>query len=124
MKKQKKTIIKSMLTETNTDEWSHKRVIGVFGAFILMILMVACSIFDLKEPPTSLVSAVEMIVIGCVFGTAAEKFANYRRNINFYNKTNQQEQQYSDQYTPEYYSQQPYQNNSQNNSKNIEENEN
>jgi uncharacterized membrane protein YeaQ/YmgE (transglycosylase-associated protein family) len=123
MKKQKKTILKSMLTETNTDEWSHKRVIGVFGAFILIILMAACSIFDLKEPPTSLVSAVEMIVIGCIFGTAAEKFANYRRNINFYNNQ-QQEQQYSDQYTPEYYSQQPYQNNSQNNSKNIEENEN
>lgn len=114
----KKSIIKSIFSETNTDEWSHKRVIGVVGALSLIFLMIACSIWDLTPPPATLVGAVEMLSIACVAGTAIEKFSNYRKNIH------PNQQQFSDQLPTGQFEQQEFKNNYPKTSQNIEENEN
>ena len=58
------------------DEVSSKRVIGVGGALVLFVTLVANS-FSPKDvaPSKELVEAVEYITIAMFFGTAIEKFA-------------------------------------------------
>lgn len=69
-------MIKSILSEPDSDEYSYKRVIGVFGAFSLIIDLLFCSFFRWALPPPQfLAETVSYIVIFCLFGSAGEKVA-------------------------------------------------
>ena len=77
----KRTIVKSMLCEPNSNEWSSKRILGTIGTLSLIVNMFLCSIKGYAAPPDSIVSAIEFITIACMFGVASEKFANLRNAI-------------------------------------------
>lgn len=77
----KRTIVKSMLTEPNSGEWSSKRILGTIGTLSLIVIMFLCSIKGYPAPPDSIVSAIEFISIACIFGVASEKFAALRAAI-------------------------------------------
>lgn len=77
----KKSILKSILSEPDSDEYSYKRVIGVFGAFSLIIDMLLCSFFRWAvAPPQFLAETVSYIIIVCLFGSVGEKVAQMIAN--------------------------------------------
>mgnify|MGYP003654606818 FL=1 len=61
----------------NKNEFSHKRFVGVIGAFVLFGTMVYNNIHPQSiSPDAELIQAVEFVVIACIGSTAIEKFAN------------------------------------------------
>ena len=77
----KKSVIKSILSEPDSDEYSYKRVIGVTGAFALIIDMLMCSFFRWAiAPPQFLAEIVSYIIIVCLFGSVGEKVAQMIAN--------------------------------------------
>tara|TARA_B110000503_G_scaffold78349_1_gene120437 strand:- start:482 stop:709 length:228 start_codon:yes stop_codon:yes gene_type:complete len=61
----------------NKNEFSHKRFVGVVGAFVLFGTMVYNNIHPQSiSPDAELIQAVEYVVIACIGSTAIEKFAN------------------------------------------------
>jgi len=58
------------------NEYSHKRFIGIIGAFVLFGTMVYNNIYPKSiSPDAELIQAVEFVVITCIGSTAIEKFA-------------------------------------------------
>ena len=69
-----KTFFKQMLSEAS-GVISSKRVIGFLGFMALAITMICNSFTTLDiAPAPELVSAVEYITIGALFGTSLDKF--------------------------------------------------
>jgi hypothetical protein len=59
------------------NEYSHKRFIGIVGAFVLFSTMVYNNMYPKDNPSSAeLIQAVEYVVIACIGSTAIEKFAN------------------------------------------------
>lgn len=59
------------------NEFSHKRFVGVIGAFVLFGTMVYNNIHPQSiSPDAELIHAVEFVVIACIGSTAIEKFAS------------------------------------------------
>jgi hypothetical protein len=60
----------------NKNEFSHKRFVGVIGAFVLFGTMVYNNMYPKSiTPDAELIQAVEYVVIACIGSTAIEKFA-------------------------------------------------
>jgi uncharacterized membrane protein AbrB (regulator of aidB expression) len=69
-----KTFFKQMLSEAS-GVISSKRVIGFLGFMALAVTMICNSFTTLDiAPAPELVSAVEYITIGALFGTSLDKF--------------------------------------------------
>jgi|TARA_R110000822_G_scaffold301530_1_gene425404 hypothetical protein len=67
------SFFKSMLSEAE-GVISSKRVIGFLGFLVLAVTMILNSFTDISVAPSSdLVSAVEFITIGALFGTSLDK---------------------------------------------------
>ena len=67
------SFFKSMLSEAE-GVISSKRVIGFLGFLVLVVTMILNSFTDISVAPSSdLVSAVEFITIGALFGTSLDK---------------------------------------------------
>ena len=67
------SFFKSMLSEAE-GVISSKRVIGFLGFLVLAVTMILNSFIDISVAPSSdLVSAVEFITIGALFGTSLDK---------------------------------------------------
>lgn len=67
------SFFKSMLSEAE-GVISSKRVIGFLGFLVLAVTMIINSFTDISVAPSSdLVSAVEFITIGALFGTSLDK---------------------------------------------------
>ena len=61
----------------NKNEFSHKRFVGVIGAFVLFGTMIYNNVNPQTiSPDAKLIEAVEFVVIACIGSTAIEKFAN------------------------------------------------
>lgn len=78
---------KSLLSDPHTKDWSIKRVIAFIVTIVLCIDLFMCSQKVAINPPASLISALEFIVITCIAGSAAEKFAPLRAAIGNISKT-------------------------------------
>ena len=69
-----KTFFKQMLSEAS-GAISSKRVIGFLGFMALAVTMICNSFTSLDiAPAPELVTAVEYITIGALFGTSLDKF--------------------------------------------------
>jgi len=77
----KKGFWKSLLGEPHSNDWSLKRTLALIGSLVLFIDLFMCSQKVAINPPPSLISAIEFIVIACITGSAAEKFAPLRAAI-------------------------------------------
>jgi len=76
----KKSFIKSMLTDCKTGEVSSKRVIGFIGFLSLLVLMFINALYSKSVAPANvLVDAITYIVIAALFGTSAEKFVKDKK---------------------------------------------
>lgn len=65
-----------MLSDSKSGDVSSRRVIGVVGFFSLVIMMFINSLYPKTIAPNEhLVSALEYIIIACIFGTTADKFS-------------------------------------------------
>ena len=70
-----------MLSDSKSGDISSRRVIGVIGFFSLVIMMFVNSLYPKTIAPNEhLISALEYIIIACIFGTTADKFSrNYKQ---------------------------------------------
>ena len=69
-----------MLSDSKSGDISSRRVIGVVGFFSLVIMMFINSLYPKTIAPNEhLVSALEYIIIACIFGTTADKFSKNQK---------------------------------------------
>jgi len=84
----KKSFLKSLLSEPNSDEWSHKRLIGFLCAISLIIEMFLCSLKWMQPPPEFIADSISYIAIGALLGTVGERIiSKYKKEKQTSNST-------------------------------------